>query len=124
MKGIIHKLYFYRKKLGLIMVLVLAGCFVYAEGGPDAFFDSQVKVVKFYPNPATSYINFEFSNDVDKNYVLQIYSFVGKKMSELPVSSNKISLTLSNDFSRGIYLFRLVDKSGKVVETGKFQVIK
>ncbi len=124
MKAIIHKLYLFRKKISLTLVLAVMGWFVYAGGGHDSFFDRQPKIVKFYPNPATSLINFEFSNDVDKNYVLQVYSFIGKKMYEAPVSFNKISVILSNDFYRGIYLFRLCDKTGKVIETGKFQVIK
>jgi len=81
----------------------------------------EVKVVKFYPNPATSFINFEFPQQIDKSYSLAIYSFVGKKMTELPVSSKKLIVPLS-DYYRGIYVFQLKDRTGKIIETGKFQV--
>ena len=125
MKKIIHKLFYYHKKISLTLVMVLLmGWFVYAGNGNDNIFDRQVKIVKFYPNPATSLINFEFPTEIDKNFMLQVYSFTGKKMTEMPVSANKITLTLNNEFYRGIYIFRLSDKSGKVIETGKFQVIK
>lgn len=79
------------------------------------------KIVKFYPNPATSFINFEFPQQIDKSYSLAIYSFVGKKMTELSVSSKKLVVPLS-DYYRGIYVFQLKDKTGKIIETGKFQV--
>jgi hypothetical protein len=37
--------------------------------GPEA------KIVKFYPNPATSVITFDFQNNFDKTYSFQIYNF-------------------------------------------------
>ncbi|HWB28595.1 MAG TPA: T9SS type A sorting domain-containing protein [Chitinophagaceae bacterium] len=130
MKIFIHKLFYYRKKIGLTLVfLVLAGWFVYAGNGGKEIYDydyyGQPNIVKFYPNPATSLINFEFPNEAgDSSYILQIYSFTGRKMTEMPVNSNKITLTLTNDYYRGLYIFHLVDKSGKLIEAGKFQVIR
>ncbi len=124
MKRFLHKLFYYRKKIGLTLVLlVLMGWFVHAGNGGANFYD-QAKIVKFYPNPATSFINFEFPNDSYKDYVLQIYSFTGKKMTEIPVSSNKLTVTLTNDYYRGLYVFRLSDKSGRLIEVNKFQVIR
>ena len=35
----------------------------------------------------------------------------------------RMSVNLS-DFSRGIYIYQLRDKSGRMVESGKFQVAK
>lgn len=92
---------------------------VYAAGNNNNFFP-QTKVVKCYPNPATSVVNFEFPGP----YTLQIYSFTGKKMTEVAATSNKVSVMLNNDFYRGIYIYQLRDKTGRVIETGKFQVIK
>ena len=83
----------------------------------------KVEMLRCYPNPATSVVNFEFQKNIDKSYVLQVYSFVGKKMVETPVMNNKITVTL-NDFNRGIYVYQLRDKSGETVVAGKFQVIK
>ncbi|HVX51435.1 MAG TPA: T9SS type A sorting domain-containing protein [Chitinophagaceae bacterium] len=127
MKRFIHKLFYYRKKISLTLVcMLLMGWIVYAGSGPgDLYGYDPVNIVKFYPNPATSLINFEFPNESDKNnYVLQIYSFTGRKMTEISVNSNKITLTLTNDYYRGLYIFHLVDKTGKLLEAGKFQVIR
>ena len=86
----------------------------------------QAKIVKCYPNPAISFVNFELSdnNKVSKNYSLEVYSFTGKKMYSTPISTSKITLTLTNDFYRGIYVYQVRDKSGRILETGKFQVAK
>ncbi len=84
---------------------------------------NKVEIIKCYPNPASSFVNFEFDKNIDKSYTLQVYSFVGKKMVETPVSNNKITVTL-NDFNRGLYVYQLRDKSGQTVMAGKFQVVK
>lgn len=81
-----------------------------------------VKIAKFYPNPATSVINFEFEG-LDKSYTFQIYNFLGKKMADEPVSANKLSYNLDN-YYRGLYIFQVRDKAGNIVESGKFQVVK
>jgi hypothetical protein len=80
------------------------------------------KIIKFYPNPATSFITFDFSQGIDKSYNLQIFNFIGKKVQEVNVTP-KTTVNL-NDFYRGIYIFQLKDKNGKVVDSGKFQVSK
>ena len=115
MTKIVHKSYL--KKMLLIALLVMCG-FVYAQA------QQQVKVVKFYPNPAVSVINFEFAKNIDRTYTLQIYTFTGKKMADVSVSANKLSVTLDNDFYRGIYIYQLHDKTGKIIESGKFQVVR
>lgn len=117
---IVRKSYF--KKLLVIAAMMTSG-FVYADKTSTNFYP-QTKIVKCYPNPAVSVINFEFAADVDKNYVLQIYSFTGKKMTEISLSTNKITVTLNNDYYRGIYIYHLQDKSGRIIESGKFQVVK
>jgi hypothetical protein len=83
----------------------------------------EIKVQKFYPNPATSIINFEFAKDLEKGYTLQIFNFIGKKVFEVNNISQKNIIPLS-DFYRGVYIFQLRDKSGRVLESGKFQVVK
>ena len=105
-----------------MLVIVMSVGFVYANGHNN--FSTQVKIVKCYPNPASSIINFEFATNVDKTYSLQIYSFSGKKMTNLSAASNKVSVILDNDFYRGIYIYQLRDKTGRIIETGKFQVVK
>ena len=81
----------------------------------------RAKVVKFYPNPASGSINFEFLKPVHRDLILQVYNFIGKKVYELPTVSQKVTVPL-NEFYRGVYIFQLRDKSGRILESGKFQV--
>ena len=85
----------------------------------------QPKLVKCYPNPAISFVNFEFPADaISKDYFLSVYSFTGKKMYETTIANTKLTLTFSNEFYRGIYVYQFTDKAGRILETGKFQVTK
>lgn len=85
--------------------------------------DIPVKVLKFYPNPATTFINFDFQKNYDRSYSLVIYNFLGKKVLEIVNVNPSNQLNLS-DFTRGVYIFQLRDRNGKVIESGKFQVSK
>ncbi|MCO5237485.1 MAG: T9SS type A sorting domain-containing protein [Chitinophagaceae bacterium] len=93
------------------------------ERYPVSARDLPVKILKFYPNPATTYINFDFQKDYNRSYNLVIYNFLGKKVFEISVvnSSNQIDLS---DFPRGVYIFQLRNKDGRIIESGKFQVSK
>ncbi len=88
-----------------------------------AFSNSVERVVKFYPNPAIDLIHFEFKKATDKGYTLSIFNFVGKKVLDVVVSSDKTTVPL-NDFFRGVYIFQLRDKTGRLVESGKFHITK
>ena len=81
------------------------------------------KIIKFYPNPATSIINFDFQKGYDKTYNFQIFNFLGKKVFEVNNVTPRTVVNLS-DFYRGVYIFQLKDKSGKMIDSGKFQVSK
>lgn len=85
--------------------------------------DAPLKVMRFYPNPAASVINFEFQKAFDKSYTFQIFNFIGKKVVDLKTASPKFNIPLT-DFYRGIYIYQLRDKSGKIIDSGKFQVVK
>jgi hypothetical protein len=85
--------------------------------------DQETKNIKFYPNPAITVITFDFQNSFDKSNLLQIFNFLGKKVYEAPTSDQKTMINLS-DFFRGIYIFQLRDQTGKIIQTGKFQVSK
>jgi hypothetical protein len=61
---------------------------------------------------------------VESTTLIAIYSFYGKKMSEQRLSSNKVSFTLDDNYTRGLYIFQLRDQSGRLIESGKFQVNK
>ncbi|MGZ5245740.1 MAG: T9SS type A sorting domain-containing protein [Flavitalea sp.] len=85
--------------------------------------ENSARIIRFYPNPAVSQINFDFIKGYDKNYTFQIYSFLGKKVLDLSNVSPKTTVNLT-DYFRGVYIFQLRDKNGKIVESGKFQVSK
>jgi hypothetical protein len=86
--------------------------------------DPVVRVVKFYPNPATSLITFDLQQADEKQYSqlnLQIFNLTGKKVVEVGQITPKTIVNV-NDFYRGVYIFQLRDKSGKIIDSGKFQV--
>lgn len=87
------------------------------------FGQTSERVVKFYPNPAATVINFEFQNATDKGYSLWIFNFVGKKVLEISTVTDKTTVPLT-DFFRGVYIFQLRDKTGRLIESGKFHVAK
>ncbi len=80
------------------------------------------RFVKFYPNPATTFIIIELQKNLDKNCSFQIFNFSGKKVVDMQVTDRtRIDLT---SFSRGIYIIQLKDRNGKTIEAGKFQIEK
>jgi hypothetical protein len=85
--------------------------------------DLEHKVVKFYPNPAVSYITFELVKEINRSYTLQIYSFLGKKVKDVQDVNAKTTVNVS-DLNRGIYTFQLKDEGGRVTDSGMFQVNK
>ncbi|HWR32537.1 MAG TPA: T9SS type A sorting domain-containing protein [Chitinophagaceae bacterium] len=80
-------------------------------------------IVKTYPNPATSYITFDLQNSLQKGLSIQVYSFLGKKMFESQNLTQKITIDLT-EFNRGLYMYHLIDVTGKMIKSGKFQVTK
>lgn len=80
-------------------------------------------VQKYYPNPATNIINFELSKVADKLSILQVYNFMGKKVYETYPTTQFFSVLLDG-FYRGVYIFQLRNRYGKIIDSGKFQVVK
>jgi hypothetical protein len=85
--------------------------------------DPVAKIIRFYPNPAISFITFDFKQSDNKPYTLTIFNFIGKKVHEVNKITPKTVVDLA-DFYRGVYIFQLRDLAGKVIESGKFQVSK
>lgn len=85
--------------------------------------ETSERIIKLYPNPATSFINFDLQKGFVKGMSIQIYSFLGKKMQEITNAPQKTIVNLT-DFNRGLYMYHLLDATGKVIESGKFQVTK
>ena len=84
---------------------------------------SSDRIIKLYPNPATTNITFDLQKGYERGLSIQVYSFLGKKMYENQNVPSKITLDLA-EFNRGLYMYHLIDISGKVIESGKFQVTK
>jgi hypothetical protein len=108
------------------LVILLVCCSVTqvkSQGHAPNFPEPEQVAVRFYPNPATSYITFDLVRDYGKNYSIQVFNFLGKKVYEFSASEQKTMVDLT-DFFRGIYIFQLKDPNGKIVESGKFHVNK
>jgi Secretion system C-terminal sorting domain len=107
----------------IITLLLSSTAYSQERTSTSADLEANTKIIKFYPNPATSIINFDFTKGYDKSYTFQIFNFLGKKVYEV---SNVTPRTIVNltDFYRGVYIFQLKDKSGKMIDSGKFQVSK
>ncbi len=109
----------------VLLIVVFSATNAKAQGRLTPFPDNgSTATIKFYPNPAVSYITFEDAlKKYDKNYTIQLFNFLGKKVFEFNLSDQKNVVNVS-DFFRGIYIFQLRDPTGKIVESGKFQVTK
>jgi hypothetical protein len=88
---------------------------------PDT--DGAARIVKLYPVPASSYITFDLQNTAEKNLSIQVFNFLGKKMYETSNLSSKLTVDLA-EFNRGVYIYHLRDRTGRIIESGKFQVSK
>ncbi len=84
---------------------------------------AQASILRFYPNPATTVITFDFQKSFDKGFSIQIYSVLGRKMIEQINITDHTTINLT-DFPRGVYIYRLIDRAGELAEMGKFQVSK
>lgn len=83
------------------------------------------KLVQMFPNPASTVINFTYQGPANQQHILQIYSFIGKKMTEVRIFGNtRLTVQLDENYYRGIYIYQLRDLDGRMIESGKFQVIK
>lgn len=114
------------KKFLLIVSLFIATHYTSQaqQAKPGATSGVQTSIVRFYPNPATTVINFDFQKAYEQGYSIQIFNAIlGRKMFDQVNIPEKTNIDLSN-FPRGMYIYQLRDKSGRMVESGKFQVAK
>jgi hypothetical protein len=109
------------KKLLLFLLLLTVGFTFTASAQKSS--NGAVKVLKFFPNPAKDFIQFEVTKSFEKGLNLQVYNFLGRKVVDLKNINPKLSINLQ-DLVRGLYLFQLTDKQGKIIETGRFQIDK
>jgi hypothetical protein len=121
-----HYIYLYpgMKNCTFLILLALSLSFgATAQTSPEPGPAAARKVVRFYPNPATSFINFEFQKTPEPGTTFQVYNFLGKKLMEIQRFTARTQVDLTN-YTRGLYIFQLTDPNGRVIESGKFQVEK
>ncbi|HMO63001.1 MAG TPA: T9SS type A sorting domain-containing protein [Ferruginibacter sp.] len=106
----------------LTVVLLTAGT-ASAQLRTSTQADFVARVVKYYPNPASDVVNFELQPGIDKSYSLQLFNFMGRKVFETNPNSQRLIIPLDG-FFRGVYIYQLRDKSGRILDSGKFQVVK
>jgi Secretion system C-terminal sorting domain len=112
-----------KKTFTILLFLIGINTATFAQQKLVSQRSSAAKVMKSYPNPATSVINFDIAKGSDNFYTLQLFNFMGRKVGETIGSAERISFLLDG-FYRGVYIYQLKDRSGKIVDSGKFQVIK
>ena len=112
-----------KRLLPILSIILLTTFSPAAHAQVNHFPVSTEPVLRFFPNPATSYVTFEFQKGFEKGYSIQVFNFLGKKMYEGALSTENITLNLS-DYNRGVYIYQLKDKTGKITKSGKFQVSK
>jgi len=96
---------------------------IQSQGQSNVPQDGGEHIIKFYPNPAISFITFDLQQTSDKGYDMQIFNFLGKMVFEQKNIAPKTTINLT-DYSRGVYIYQLRDHDGKILESGKFQVSK
>lgn len=74
-----------------------------------------------FPNPATNLINFSTTN-AEATQVIA-FDVTGRVIASETLEMGKAKMNLNN-FSTGVYLYRLVDKNKQTLTTGKFNVSK
>jgi Secretion system C-terminal sorting domain len=109
------------KILYILSIILLTSVQLKSQTSNSPSRDIAFRITKFYPNPAVSQITFDIDQNADKSYSFQIFNFVGKKVFESQTVSSKTIVNVA-DFYRGVYIFQLKDKAGKMIDSGKFQV--
>ncbi|MDD2635148.1 MAG: T9SS type A sorting domain-containing protein [Bacteroidales bacterium] len=77
----------------------------------------EMKKHSAFPVPANDYFTLNIPDF--NNETLEIYSVGGKAIRKIQISSESTKIDISN-FSSGTYIYRILDKSNKIVAGGKF----
>ena len=72
-----------------------------------------------YPNPATTAVNFSFTNE--ENGKVELYDVTGKKVGASNIEDKKARIS-TEGLSNGLYIYRIMDNDKKVIGTGKVNV--
>jgi len=110
-----------RRILPIISFILLIA--LNSQGQARTVSNQDKPVVRFYPNPATTVINFDIQSGYEKGLDIQVYNLLGRMVYEQKNVPSKTTVNLT-DYNRGVYIYQIRDHDGRVVESGKFQVSK
>lgn len=82
--------------------------------------------ITLYPNPAyTKYIKLEFSNIPTGRYTFKMYSLIGNLEKSIPyyINNSKFDTIDISDMKPGIYIYALVDGTGKIIQSKRLTII-
>lgn len=88
---------------------------------PENIPEQAPRISRCYPNPASSQIQFDIRRPSGISLRLCVYNFLGRKVADLSKVGSSVRLDLGT-FTRGIYIYQLLDMQGRVLESGKFRV--
>ena len=84
----------------------------------------QAKLIKSYPNPASTVVNFEFQKGYSRAYSIQVLNSIGKKVYQFKNMPSRLTIDIKVEkFYRGIYIYQLLDRNGLVIESGKILIV-
>ena len=106
------------KKIPTILLLLFL-----TTATANAQFKVAERVVRFYPNPASEVVYFELPTGYDNSYSLLLFNFMGKKVREAPAVGGRNQVMLDG-FYRGVYIYQLRDRYGKIIDSGRFQIVR
>lgn len=114
-----------RRLLLLVTLTVSLSVFTDAQSPRGTSREAAGPVLRFYPNPATTVITFDFQSSYVQGCSIAIYNFMGQEVYTAKNIAVKTTVNLNADnFKRGLHFYRLYDAGGKLLETNRFQVSK
>lgn len=112
------------KRLLLIITFIVSlSVFPKAQSISTASASTAGSILRFFPNPAVTFVTFDFQKTYESGYSIEVFNFLGKRVYEAKNLATRTTINL-NDYNRGLYIYYLRDRNGKMVESGKFQVSK
>ncbi len=82
--------------------------------------NGEVATVTYFPNPASSEINFTSSKNA--SYV-EVSDITGRKVGMYLMQNNKVKIQ-TESFTRGLYLYDVLNEKKEIINRGKFEIAK
>ena len=78
-------------------------------------------ITKVYPNPASNSLFFEINDP--KAFSIKILDLSGKIVEQRKRINKKEEFQLNN-YSNGLYLYQMLNRENKVIQSSQFNVLK